>query len=166
MKEAKGLLSINDLDARQSGRRYVSPGRGGKAGKTRLGEGSGIGKGETRLRLCNLQMTKSDGERVGGVGGLRDFGDSQERADHELHLALVGMAVTRDRGLDLAGRIAKSGDAMLGGGQKNDTANFGQAQGGSHIEGGENGLDGNGVRGEFLNQAAQESVNLVQDFPG
>jgi len=116
--------------------------------------------------LLGLQMAESDGEGVSRVGGLGRFVHLQQRANHDLHLAFVGVTVTGDTGFDLAGGIAVDSNAALGGSQKNDAANFRETESSTHIQRGEDGFDGEGVGSEFIEQLAEETVDVLEDGAG
>ena len=100
-------------------------------------------------------MAQGDGESIGGVGRFGEFAHLQKSANHNLHLALVGVAVTGDTGFDFAWRIAVNGNAALGSSEENDTANFGEAKSRAYVQGGEDGFDGKGVGGELVEQMAE-----------
>src|SRR5271170_5838164 len=56
----------------------------------------GGGQAESQSRVLRLEVAQRDGQRIGGVGGLRDFRHRQQRADHHLHLPLLRLAIARD----------------------------------------------------------------------
>jgi len=110
-----------------------------------------------------LEVAKGDGEGVGGVGRLRKFLQAELSADHLLHLALIGMAVTGDTGLDFPGGITADSEASLLGGKKDDAANLGEAQGGAHIQRGKDRLHGHDVRLKLTDEAAEELMNITEN---
>ncbi len=63
------------------------------------------------------RVADRDGERVGGVIGLRHLVEREDRLHHPLHLPLVGAAVAADRLLDPARRVL---DALDAGGRRGD----------------------------------------------
>lgn len=103
------------------------------------------GKPEAARELFTLDVAEGDGESVGGVGRLGRFLHLQKRAYHQLHLFFVGMAVAGNTGFYFTGRIRADFNTMLFRGKQHDAANFGQAQGGTHVQRGENGLHCHGV---------------------
>ena len=108
-------------------------------------------------------MTESDSEGVRGIGGLRQFLQSELRANHLLHLAFVGMTVASDARLDLARRITAYGKPSLFRGEQDDAAYFSEAQRSAHIQGGKYGFDGHNLGPEFANQAAEQYVDVMQN---
>jgi hypothetical protein len=50
-------------------------------------------------RRC-MEMADGNGEGIGGVGGLGDLIEIQQTRHHLLHLMLLGLAVSDNRGLD------------------------------------------------------------------
>jgi len=112
-------------------------------------------KAKTPAHLLGLQMAQGDGESICGVAGFGEFIHLQKSANHNLHLALVGVAVTGDTGFYFTRRIAVDGNAVLGGRKQDDAANFREAKSGAHVEGGEDGFDGEGIGSEFVEQMAE-----------
>jgi hypothetical protein len=119
-------------------------------------------KTEAQAGLLGLEMAEGNGQGVGSVGRLWYFAHLEQGANHNLDLALIGVAVTRHAGFHFAGRVTVNGDAVLGGSEKHDTANFSEAEGGAHVEGGKNGFDGESVGREFVEKAAEERVNVMK----
>src|SRR5438477_83365 len=76
------------------------------------------------------------------------------------------MAVAGDGGFYLAGRIAVDGDFVLGGGEEDYAADFGEAQGSADIEGAEDGFDCHGRGGKFANQRAEQLVDVLESSAG
>ncbi len=107
-------------------------------------------------------MAKSHGQSVGGVGGLGNFLHGEQRANENLDLALIGMAVTSDGGFDFARSVAEDFDLMLRGSEENDAANFGEAKGGFDVQSREDRFDGDGVRRKFTNEIAEKRVNSLE----
>ena len=99
---------------------------------------------------------------IGSVGGFGRFGHGEQRAHHQLHLALVGMTVSCYRGFHFTRRIAVHGNAMLRGGEQDDTANFGKAQRSPNVECCKYGFNGHSVRREFLDEPAEQRVHVLQ----
>jgi len=128
----------------------------------RLARELGGGNGETGAGLFRLKMAKGDSEGIGGVGGFGKFGHLEEGADHDLHLALVGIAVASYGGFHFAGRVAVDGEIVLGGGEQDDAADFREAEGGADVEGAENAFEGQGLRRELIDELADAGVNILQ----
>ena len=80
---------------------------------------------EAAFELVSFEMAQGDGQGVGGVGRFRDFLQVELRANHELYLAFVGVAVAGDRGFYFAGRIAADFDGMLFRGEQDYATDFG-----------------------------------------
>ncbi len=57
-------------------------------------------------------------------------------------------------------------DTVLGGGQQDDAADFGEAQRGPDVQGGEDRLDGDDRWREFFDEAAEEGVNVLESRAG
>jgi len=110
----------------------------------------------------SLQVTESHRERVSGIRGLGDFGHAQERADHKLHLALIGVAVAPDRGFHLAWRVAVNGQSVLRGGEQDHAADFRETQCGADIQRRKNGLDSHYIGDELVDETAKEGVNILE----
>src|SRR5260370_65382 len=51
-------------------------------------------------------MAERHGQGVGRIGGLRRFRHGEERAHHQLHLPLIGVAAARNRSLPFTQRRA------------------------------------------------------------
>jgi hypothetical protein len=88
---------------------------------------------EAALPLIGLQMAQGDGEGIGNVGGFGKFLQAKLRADHQLHLAFIGLAVAGDTCFNLAWRIAVDVKSMFFGGKEDNAAYLGQTQGGSNV---------------------------------
>ena len=73
----------------------------------------------------DVNVTKSNGERVCRIGGLWNFCHSKQCANHLLHLFLAGVPIARYGRFYLAWRIAEDRQARLCGGQENDASHFG-----------------------------------------
>lgn len=121
---------------------------------------------EATGELFALNMTNGDGEGVGGVTGLGEFVQVQKGAHHHLHLLFVSVAIAGDAGLHFAGRIGIDGDAVLLGREEDDTADFGEAQSGAHVQGGENGFDGHGGGLKLFDQLAKQGMDVLQASAG
>lgn len=94
---------------------------------------AGPWKPETPSQLFALQMAERDRQSIGGIGRFGEFAHLQERANHSLHLALIGVAVTGDASFYFARGIAVNNDTALGGGQEDDAADFGETERGAHV---------------------------------
>ena len=57
-------------------------------------------------------------------------------------------------------------DFVLGGGQEDHAANFGEAECGADVEGAENGFDGHRCGGKFSDQRAEKFVNILKRSAG
>ena len=113
-----------DKRRRIAGRR---PSRGSRCGQQLRGDA------EALLRLRELNVTESDGERVGGVRRLRNFFERKNGANHLLHLRFIGVAVSGDGGFHFARRLTVHGNIALRGGEENYSADFREAQSGFDI---------------------------------
>jgi hypothetical protein len=118
------------------------------------------------FELTGLEIAKADRESVRGVRRFRSFLHVQERADHHLHLALVGMAVTGYAGFYFAWRVAVDLYIVLFGGEKNNATHFRKAKSRSHIQGGEHGFHGKGFRLKFFQQLTEQGVHVVENSSG
>ena len=121
---------------------------------------------EAALELIGLQVAQGYRQGIGGIGGFGDFLEAELCADHELHLAFIGMAVAGDAGFDFAGRVAADLQGMLLGGEQDDAADFGETQGGAHVQCGEDGFHCHDVGLELLDQLAEASVNVAESRAG
>jgi len=92
-----------------------------------------------------VQVADRNGERVGGVGGLRNFIEPEQARDHLLDLVLLGLAVADDGGLDGQRRVLGDFEAGGGGGEHGDAADLSELQGGLHVERVEDVFDGDPV---------------------
>ena len=126
----------------------------------------GMGNSETTLQLVHLQMAEGHRESVGGVGRLGKFAQAKLRADHELYLALIGVPVSGDARFNLARRVAVDMKAVLFGSQEDHAADLGETEGGTHVERGENGFDGEHVGLKSANQVAKAGMNIVERGTG
>ena len=104
-------------------------------------------------------MTKGDGQSVGGIGWLGNFLHGEQGADKNLNLTFIGMAVAGNGGFYFAWRVAEDFDLMLSGGEKDNSANLGEAKSRFYIQGGKDRFHGDRVGREFANQIAKERVN-------
>ncbi len=88
-------------------------------------------------------MTVTDGycQRISGIVGGRNFGESEQEADHRLHLMLFGSTIADDCALDLQRRILENGDAALRRSQQGDPTGMPQLERRLDIGGVENLLD-------------------------
>jgi hypothetical protein len=59
-------------------------------------------------------VTQGNGERIGGVGGLGHFGESEYPRDHRANLPLVCRAVPGNRGFHFARGVQANGEAARG----------------------------------------------------
>ena len=125
-----------------------------------------VGDPESSFEAVGLEVAKGDGKGVRGVGRLRKFLQAELSADHLLHLALVGMTVTGDAGLDFTRRVAADGEASLLGGEKDDTPDLGEAQGGTHVQSGKDGLNGHDLRLKLMDEAAEEFMDIAENRSG
>ena len=121
---------------------------------------------EAALQLVDLQMAEGHGKSIGGVGRFGKFLQAQLRADHELHLAFIGLPVASHTCFDLARRIAVNVQAMFFGGKENYTTHLGQAKGRAHVERSEDGFDSENLRLESANQIAQAGMDVLEDGTG
>lgn len=112
--------------------------------------------------MVRLNMTEGDGESVGGVAGFGQLGEGEQGTNHELYLAFVGVTVTCDRSFYFTRRVAVYGDTVLRGREKNNAADFGEAQCGTYVQRGENRLNGHDCGCEFLDQTAEQCVNVLK----
>ena len=119
-------------------------------------------KAKALSELFPLNVAKSDGQRVGGVGRLGEDVHIQQCANHELHLPLVGMTIPGHAGFHFAGRIGADLNAVLLRSKEYNAADLGKAKGGTNIQSSENGFHGHGSGMEFLNQPGEEGVNIVE----
>ncbi len=89
------------------------------AARPRLARGAEVlarshwGYAEAAAAFVRLQMAERDGQSISRIGGFGNFGHRQERANHCLHLALVGVAVTGDGSFDFARRVRENFDLVL-----------------------------------------------------
>ena len=120
------------------------------------------GNAELTPSMLNLDVAERDSEGIGSVGGFGDLGHREQGANHDLHLTLVGVTVARHGSFDFARGVAVHGKIVLGGGEQDDTADFGEAQGGADIERAEDGFDGEDCGREFGDQRTQALVNILQ----
>src|SRR5712664_74873 len=81
------------------------------------------------VALCHLQAEQA---RV-RYGGLRRFRHGKQRAYHQLHLPLIGVAVARNGSFDFARRVAVHRQAVLRSRQQEHAAHLRQAQCCAHI---------------------------------
>src|SRR5271155_3264414 len=102
----------------------------------------GNGGEQAFARAEAVRVAERDGEGVGGVGGLGIFGQAQRGGNHLLHLLFRCGAVSGDARFHLARRITVRRNGGLRGGEQHDAAHFGEFQRGAHVEGGEEGFDG------------------------
>ena len=111
-------------------------------------------------------MTERDGEGVSCVGWFGRFVHGEKRADHLLHLAFIGMAVSGDGSLNFAGGVTENFNVVLRGGEKDHTAYFREAKGGFYVESGEDGFDGDHVRRKLPNKIANERMDGLESGAG
>jgi len=83
-----------------------------------------------------------------------------------LHLAFVGVTISGDGSLDFAWGITKDFNVVLRGGEKDDTAHFGETQSCLYVESGENGFDGDHVRRKLPNEIANQGVDCFERGAG
>lgn len=118
------------------------------------------------MKLFGLDMAQSDRQSVSGVGWLRDLRHLQNRADHQLQLALVGVAIAGHGRFDQTRGVTVDFDVVLSGCQKDHAADFCQAQGRFHIQRRKYGLYCQRVRSKFAQQTANQRMNRFQSGAG
>src|SRR6516162_6200790 len=111
-------------------------------------------------------MTERYGQCVGSIGRFGELLEPKLCANHELHLALIGMTVSCNTRLHFAGGVATDREPVLFGRKQNYAADFGKAQGGAHVEGGEYGLECEDVGVETADKLRKERVNVVERRTG
>jgi hypothetical protein len=160
---------IDFLDACGTGLRFFDArgrNRVGWARGTKFRRSFAGGNAELALRLLDLDVAESDGEGIGGVGRFGDARHREKGANHDLHLSLVGVAVACDGSFDFARGVAVDGKVVLGGGEKDDTADLGEAESGADVECAKDGFNGDNRGGKFGNQRAEALVNVLQASGG
>jgi len=75
-------------------------------------------------RPGGMQVADGNGERVGGVHGLRRSGKIEKAGHHMLDLLLLGASITDDRRFDGEGRIFGNFQASRGGSEHGNAANL------------------------------------------
>src|SRR5215472_12693644 len=111
-------------------------------------------------------MTERYGQRVGSVGRFGELPEPKLCANHDLHLALIGMTVSCNTRLHFPGRVTTDREPVLFGRKQNYAADFGKAQGGAHVEGREYGLESQDVGMETADKLRKERVNVVERRAG
>ena len=83
-------------------------------------------------------------------------------ANHNLHLALVGVAVASNARFDFARRIASDFNIVLLGREQNHAANLSEAQRGSHIQSRKYGFHGQSLGLELSKKFAEQGVDVAE----
>ncbi len=78
-------------------------------------------------------MAEGDGQRVGGVRGLRGFLEIEECLDHKGDLTLAAAAIRGDELLDFARLVEDGRKAGLRRGEERDRARFADGDGGADV---------------------------------
>ncbi len=113
-----------------------------------------------------MQMADGDGERVGGVGRIRNVGEREQAHDHELDLLLGSETVAHDGAFDRERGVLGDDAPALGGGKQRDSAHLAELERGLGVGGEENVFDGDGVRVVKGDAGREFGVDLVQALGG
>ena len=113
-----------------------------------------------------VRVGDGDGQRVGGVVGLRDARQAEDHLGHLLHLDLARASVPGDRLLDLQRRVLAGRGRELRGGQVEDALGLADRQRGLDVDVHEEILEHDDVGREALDEPPRLVVDLPQAHVG
>jgi N-acetylmuramoyl-L-alanine amidase len=116
--------------------------------------------------LSVVDVADGDGERIGGVGGLRGLVELQQPGDHELDLLLGCEAVAYDRAFDGEWSVFGYREAAVGGGEHSYAANLAELERALGVGGEEDLFNGDDVGLPELQERSEFSVNLREPDGG